>query len=110
LCRLKAGFINTGTAGRMRRDMKEPVRFIFRGRLESDSFAEFAQHRARRLDIGLYIRAGSAEEFVIDVNGANDLVDAFEMACSLGPLDCIVTDVLRAGKELMILGRGKDIR
>jgi hypothetical protein len=90
--------------------MNEPVRFIFRGRLESESFAEFAQHRARRLDIGLHIKAGSAQEYVLDVDGAHDLIDAFEMACSLGPQDCIVTDVFRTGGDVALRASGKDLR
>jgi hypothetical protein len=31
----------------------------------------------------------------ITVSGQPDLVDAFEMACSLGPIDCLVEDVSR---------------
>jgi hypothetical protein len=31
----------------------------------------------------------------VNVSGAAELVDAFEMACSLGPYDCLVLEVAR---------------
>lgn len=75
--------------------MAERVSFVFKGRLRPLAFTEFAQHRAGRLDLRLEM--GEADEAVVKlaVTGAGDLVDAFEMACSLGPLDCIVLDVDR---------------
>ena len=76
--------------------MTEAARFTFSGALECDSFIEFARHRARRLDLELAIGACSTEAISVSVRGAEVLVDAFEMACSLGPYDCIVRDVARS--------------
>lgn len=75
--------------------MKEAVQFEFTGAIVPDSFEEFARHRAKRLDIWLKICSNMPEAVTLDVQGDADLVDAFEMACSLGPQDCIILDVSR---------------
>ncbi|MET0358774.1 MAG: hypothetical protein ABW055_05000 [Pararhizobium sp.] len=77
-------------------DRRAAARFTFRGRMVCGSFTEFALHRARRLDIEIDVGACDAEAATFRVRGQDDLVDAFEMACSLGPEDCIVLDVERS--------------
>ncbi len=86
---------NPGPVGR-----KERARFVFIGRLRTDSFIEFARHRAARL--GLWIDVAQISEVAITVNvsGPTELVDAFEMACSLGPYDCLVLEVARDDRVL----------
>jgi hypothetical protein len=71
------------------------VTFLFTGRFETASFAEFARHRAARLALATEPPDLSPEKIRITVSGEGDLVDAFEMACSLGPIDCLVADVTR---------------
>ena len=71
------------------------VTFLFTGRFETASFAEFARHRAARLALEAQPPYLSPEKIRITVSGEGDLVDAFEMACSLGPIDCLVADVVR---------------
>ncbi|WP_218151335.1 hypothetical protein [Celeribacter neptunius] len=73
--------------------------FTFQGILPEASFAEFAQHRAARLSIGLVTRNQSDTHAEMQVTGQADLLDAFEMAMSLGPRDCIVHEVFRAGED-----------
>ncbi|RWR49448.1 hypothetical protein EOW65_09000 [Sinirhodobacter ferrireducens] len=63
--------------------------------MRPDSFAEFAAHRAARLSIALDTIAVDATAARLRVAGAPDLVDAFEMALSLGPADCLVREVER---------------
>lgn len=75
--------------------MIDAVRFRFIGELDGTSFVEFAQHRARRLDIEIRVVEAGPDSAVFDVGGEPDLVDMFEMACSLGPLTSIVHDVER---------------
>lgn len=77
--------------------MIDTARFTFSGRIVCDSFAEFASHRAMRLDLELDIGNCSDSSVSLSVRGPEALVDAFEMACSLGPYDCIVLDVARDG-------------
>ncbi len=74
---------------------EQSVTFTFEGTLPRDSFAEFAQHRAARLSLKLDPIAQDLSSATFRVRGAVDLVDAFEMAMSLGPADCIVMDVRR---------------
>jgi hypothetical protein len=75
--------------------MSEDASFVFRGRLRTDVFVEFARHRAARLALAIDIGSVSDEAISLTVRGASDLVDAFEMACSLGPYQCLVLDVTR---------------
>ena len=76
--------------------MPEFVTLVFTGRLVPPSFAEFVRHRAGRLALEHGLGPVEAEFAEVTVRGHPDLVDAFEMACSLGPLDCIVLDCRRA--------------
>ena len=73
----------------------EEIHFVFAGRLRTGSFVEFACHRAARLGLKIDVAQASGEAVALNVWGAADLVDAFEMACSLGPYDCLVLDVAR---------------
>jgi acylphosphatase len=68
---------------------------VFHGRLNLVSFADFARHRAQRLDLGLILGSLSTQAADLTVDGAGDLIDAFEMACSLGPHDCLITHIDR---------------
>ena len=75
--------------------MSENASFVFSGKLRADIFVEFARHRAARLDLAIDIGSVSDEAVALTVRGASELVDAFEMACSLGPYQCLVLDVTR---------------
>jgi hypothetical protein len=74
---------------------QEHARFVFKGTFRIKSFVEFARHRAERLGLDLQFGPSSTEAIAVNVSGAVELVDAFEMACSLGPFDCFVLDVAR---------------
>ncbi|WP_237155507.1 hypothetical protein [Oryzibacter oryziterrae] len=69
---------------------------MFSGALVPESFRAFAEHRAARLDLGLAVGPLSAALAEVAVTGPEPLVDAFEMACSLGPSDCLILDVARS--------------
>jgi len=71
------------------------VTLTFDGELDPSSFARFATHRAARLDLALRIELVSEQTATLTVQGQDDLVDAFEAACSLGPSDCLVSVVVR---------------
>lgn len=71
------------------------VTFLFSGRFETASFAEFARHRAARLALDAGAPDLAPDLVRITVSGERDLVDMFEVACSLGPIDCLVDDVVR---------------
>lgn len=71
------------------------VGFTFSGRLEPEGFIAFAEHRAARLSLGLTIDFCNSERCRLTLSGPGALIDAFEMAVSLGPYDSIVLDVSR---------------
>lgn len=71
------------------------VTFLFTGRFRPDSFRDFADHRARLLDLGFRWGEAASDRMSVTVSGQGGFVDAFEMACSLGPIDCLVLDVER---------------
>jgi hypothetical protein len=70
--------------------MSGRVRFVFMGRLPIDSFVEFALDRAALLGLGIDVAETSDQAMTLNVSGAAELVDAHEVACSLGPYDCLV--------------------
>jgi len=67
----------------------------FVGRFRPASFRAFANHRARLLGLVAAWGQEAPGRMVVTVRGQRDFVDAFEMACSLGPLNCLVHDVER---------------
>jgi hypothetical protein len=71
------------------------VGFTFSGRLEPKGFVAFAEHRAARLSLGLAIASCDRDRCRLKLSGPEALIDAFEMAVSLGPYDSIVLDVTR---------------
>ena len=75
--------------------MREVATIVFSGALDPERFVAFAEHRARRLDIEARLGAVGPGTVTVTVEGEPDLIDAFEMACSLGPVTCIVRDVAR---------------
>jgi hypothetical protein len=75
--------------------MSGATTLVFVGRFETESFIEFVHHRARRLALTAGLGAVGRHRIEVRVTGEADLVDAFEMACSLGPIDCLVLDTFR---------------
>ena len=73
----------------------EPVTMVFLGHFAPESFREFVRHRAARLSLALRLGVINDQRAEVAVEGAADLVDMFEMACSLGPIDCLVLDIHR---------------
>jgi len=74
-------------------DERAVIRFT--GRLAPASFTSFARHRAARLSLRLDAWQVDKHQARAVLHGPPDLLDAFEMACALGPLDCIVLHVMR---------------
>ncbi|MCR5856203.1 hypothetical protein [Mesorhizobium sp. J428] len=80
----------------------ETVRMSFTGRFVPPSFLEFIDRRAARLDLDVSVTSADTGRVAVEISGQPDLIDAFEMACSLGPLDCIVLD---CGRTIIQAGR-----
>jgi acylphosphatase len=75
--------------------MPSNARLVFTGRFQTLSFDAFVRDRAIRLDLDATIEELDAARVAVSVTGQAGLVDAFEMACSLGPIDSLVLDVAR---------------
>lgn len=71
------------------------TQMIFHGRFNARSFGAFLRARAKRLGLHLVMGELGAKCCVVTIAGQVGLVDAFEMACSLGPMDCLVLAVER---------------
>jgi acylphosphatase len=74
------------------REMIETATLVFLGRFHPDSFIEFVQHRAQRLALRAGTQLIRDDRIEVSVSGEADLIDAFEVACTLGPIDCLVLD------------------
>lgn len=67
----------------------------FTGRFRPASFRAFAEDRARLLALDAAWAEATPDRMIVAVAGQRDFIDAFEMACSLGPLDCLVREIER---------------
>ena len=67
----------------------------FTGRFRPASFRAFAEDRARLLALDAAWGEAAPDRIVVAVAGQRDFIDAFEMACSLGPMDCLVHEIER---------------
>jgi len=72
--------------------MTRAATLIFIGRFRPESFLEFVHHRAERLALRTRLGTVRRDRIEVFVTGEEDLIDAFEIACTLGPLDCLVLD------------------
>ncbi len=79
--------------------MTTTVTIEFVGCLPQDSLLEFVAHRAAYLSVGYKMLTQSDRRAVVQVWGPSSLVDAFEMAVSLGPASCLIRDVRRMGSD-----------
>lgn len=80
----------------------------FTGRL-GPSFVRFALTRGRRLSLRGSIR-DEDDTVVVEVEGPAALIDAFEITCSLGPIDSRIDSWTRADLAPETLGRKANLR
>ncbi len=69
---------------------KITVEMHIAGQVASETFADWICHRARLLDLTGWVTIVDEAEIVAHVTGDAVLVDAMEVACSLGPADVFV--------------------
>jgi len=81
------------------------VTFVFSGQF-GPSFVDFTRHRVARLELDAGAPELRPDRVRITVSGQEDLVDAFEVACSLGPIDCLVDDIVRYPGDAPAAGKG----
>ena len=69
--------------------------FRFQGRL-GEPFVTFAIRRADRLSLSGWVHRSETDIVTVAAEGPQALVDAFEIACSLGPIDSDVESWTRS--------------
>lgn len=84
------------------------VELTYRGNL-GEVFVDFALNRARRLALDGWVSA-HPDSVGVTVQGPQALVDAFEVACSLGPISADITDWDRTDIPPGLNRRGFDRR
>lgn len=80
--------------------MAAEIRLI--GVFKPDTFSDWICHRARLLDLMGSVSTVGLNDLRVVVQGPQALVDAMEIACSLGPMDA---DVQRIEMRPMPLNR-----
>ncbi len=82
------------------------VRLRFSGRGLGPNFLEFVADRAGRFSLDGWAAAGSDDSATVVVAGPPALIDMLEVACLLGPVDCVVDDVATGPADRADAGRG----
>ena len=75
--------------------MKIAEKLEFVGDFSSSEFCEWVQHRADRLGLVGWVRVKSQQKIETVVCGEPELIDAMEVACSLGPFSATVEAINR---------------
>lgn len=86
----------------------QAARIRFTGTL-GPAFVQFALARGRRLSLRGSIR-DEDDAVVIEVEGPIALIDAFEITCSLGPIDSCIESWTRTDVESGALSREANLR
>lgn len=76
------------------------TKLTLQGRLASDSVMEWVAHRANLLDLAGWARRESSSVISVVLVGPEALIDAMEVACSLGPGDVLVETITKASYPL----------
>ncbi len=66
------------------------------GDFEEVNFQKWIQHRADILDVDVKVKTASSSLMEISASGHPILIEAFEIACSLGPLESTVDSIVIA--------------
>ena len=74
---------------------RQMATIVFTGAFDPADFAGFVQDRANRLNLTATLLDRGPDRIRVAVFGMPEMIEAFEMACSLGPLSCLVRDVAR---------------
>jgi len=82
-----------------RRPARRRARMRFVGALDPVAFARFAARRAALLQVEALWGPAESRAFECEVAGAPEMVDAFEMACWLGPPGAMIASVERQWTE-----------
>lgn len=71
------------------------VQILLIGDLVRETLPHWVEHRAAKLGLTGWVKWNDTNQLQIVVTGPEDLIDAFEIACSLGPFDSQIEQTLR---------------
>ncbi len=63
------------------------TQIVLSGTLFRETLPDWVEHRALKLGLSGWVKWDAAGQLEITVIGHDDLIDALEIACSLGPYD-----------------------
>lgn len=63
------------------------------GHFQEESFQNWVMHRAKILDLDVIIKTANSSQVELSASGHPILVEALEIACSLGPLESTVESI-----------------
>lgn len=69
------------------------TQLLFRGRNLGAGYLDFVADRARRFSLDGYAQIEEDETVHVVLRGPEALIDMLEVACMLGPVDCLVERV-----------------
>ncbi|WP_198174105.1 acylphosphatase [Mesorhizobium xinjiangense] len=75
------------------------IELRFEGKL-GEAFVAFAVARAQRLCLSGWVEVRGADAVTVVAEGPEALVDAFEISCSLGPIEAHVERWVRADRNI----------
>jgi len=76
---------------------------LINGHFPSDDFCEWIMHHATKLNLSGWVKPHSDKHIEVLVTGNQTLIDALEVACSLGPIDAHIETIVKQvinGSEL----------
>lgn len=79
---------------------------LIAGRFDGDAFVDWICHRAGVLDLSGWVRMSAPGRIEVMASGAPVLVEALEIACSLGPSGAIVDRIDVTAANDPVAGRG----
>lgn len=86
------------------------VELVFSGHGLGPAFLEFVADRARRFSLDGWAEMTGAGAVAVTLCGPDALIDMLEVACLLGPVDCLVDDVTARAVPRAIVPDGFSIR
>jgi len=79
---------------------------VLSGNVGAPDFPEWISHRARRLGLKGWVKAGDGDRLEMLVIGPPDLIDAMELGCSLGPMSVLVDHIARTSHDTLHIPNG----
>ncbi|MEP3277352.1 MAG: acylphosphatase [Stappiaceae bacterium] len=74
---------------------RQSAHILLTGDLVRETLPDWVEHRALKLGLSGWVKWNTIGQLEIMVSGPEDLVDALEIACSLGPFDSQIKETLR---------------